>query len=33
PADAFRMLVESSQQTNLKLHQVAAWLVEHRRQA
>ncbi|MGV9365568.1 GAF and ANTAR domain-containing protein [Amycolatopsis sp. NPDC003731] len=33
PADAFRMLVESSQQTNLKLHQVAAWLVEHRRKA
>ncbi|WP_307793247.1 GAF and ANTAR domain-containing protein [Amycolatopsis sp. MtRt-6] len=28
---AFRMLVESSQNANLKLHQVAAWLVEHRR--
>ncbi|WP_410651435.1 GAF and ANTAR domain-containing protein [Amycolatopsis sp. cmx-4-54] len=28
---AFRMLVESSQSTNMKLHQVAAWLVEHRR--
>jgi AmiR/NasT family two-component response regulator len=30
PVEAFRMLVESSQQTNLKLHQVATWLVEHR---
>lgn len=30
---AFRMLVESSQHNNLKLHQVAAWLVEnHRKQ-
>ncbi len=28
---AFRMLVEASQDTNLKLHQVADWLVEHRR--
>ncbi|WP_410611840.1 GAF and ANTAR domain-containing protein [Amycolatopsis sp. lyj-109] len=32
PVAAFRMLVESSQHTNLKLHQVAAWLVEHRDQ-
>ncbi len=31
-AQAFRMLVESSQHTNMKLHQVAAWLVEHRRE-
>ncbi len=30
PMQAFRMLVESSQVTNMKLHQVAAWLVEHR---
>ncbi|MGW3962032.1 GAF and ANTAR domain-containing protein [Amycolatopsis sp. NPDC005003] len=28
---AFRMLVEGSQNANMKLHQVAAWLVEHRR--
>ncbi|KDN23922.1 GAF and ANTAR domain-containing protein [Amycolatopsis rifamycinica] len=28
---AFRMLVEGSQDANMKLHQVAAWLVEHRR--
>ncbi|MEU0530131.1 GAF and ANTAR domain-containing protein [Amycolatopsis tolypomycina] len=27
---AFRMLVESSQHSNMKLHQVAAWLVDHR---
>ncbi|MET8996251.1 GAF and ANTAR domain-containing protein [Amycolatopsis sp. NPDC004169] len=27
---AFRLLVESSQSTNMKLHQVAAWLVENR---
>jgi transcriptional regulator with GAF, ATPase, and Fis domain len=29
PVEAFQMLVESSQQTNTKLHQVATWLVEH----
>ncbi len=29
PVQAFRMLVDSSQTTNLKLHQVAAWLVEN----
>lgn len=28
---AFRMLVDSSQHTNMKLRQVAAWLVEHHR--
>ncbi|WP_353074042.1 ANTAR domain-containing protein [Amycolatopsis carbonis] len=28
---AFRMLGESSQTTNMKLHQVAVWLVDHRR--
>ncbi len=28
---AFRMLVDASQQGNMKLHQVADWLVEHRR--
>ncbi|WIX79254.1 GAF and ANTAR domain-containing protein [Amycolatopsis carbonis] len=28
---AFHMLVETSQNTNIKLHQVATWLVEHRR--
>ncbi|MBE8520580.1 GAF and ANTAR domain-containing protein [Amycolatopsis sp. H6(2020)] len=28
---AFRMLVESSQNANMKLHHVAAWLVDHRR--
>ncbi len=28
---AFRMLAEGSQNANMKLHQVAAWLVEHRR--
>ncbi|MFJ7217406.1 GAF and ANTAR domain-containing protein [Amycolatopsis sp. NPDC098790] len=31
PVHAFRMLVEASQHSNMKLHQVAAWLVEHRR--
>lgn len=30
PAQAFRMLVELSQTTNMKLHQVATWLTEHR---
>ncbi|MET0235678.1 MAG: GAF and ANTAR domain-containing protein [Kibdelosporangium sp.] len=29
---AFRMLVESSQTGNIKLHQVAGWLVEHHRE-
>ncbi|KJK40113.1 antitermination regulator [Lentzea aerocolonigenes] len=29
-AFAFRMLVEASQSTNVKLHQAAAWLVENR---
>ncbi|WIX76711.1 GAF and ANTAR domain-containing protein [Amycolatopsis carbonis] len=29
---AFRMLVESSQASNMKLHEVAAWLVDHRRE-
>lgn len=29
---AFRLLVESSQHANLKLHQAAAWLIEHRRE-
>jgi len=29
-ASAFRMLVETSQSTNLKLHQVATWLVANR---
>lgn len=33
PLQAFRMLVEASQTTNLKLHQIATWLTEHRRQA
>ncbi|MET7992860.1 ANTAR domain-containing protein [Amycolatopsis sp. NPDC005232] len=28
--EAFRLLVETSQTTNMKLHQIAAWLVEHR---
>lgn len=32
-AAAFRMLVEASQTANMKLHQVAAWLVETRGQA
>ncbi|SDG04771.1 GAF domain-containing protein [Lentzea fradiae] len=31
-AAAFRMLVEASQTANMKLHQVAAWLVETRGQ-
>ncbi|WP_103349860.1 ANTAR domain-containing protein [Amycolatopsis sp. CA-128772] len=31
PVQAFRMPVDSSQHANMKLHQVAAWLVEHRR--
>ncbi|WP_414941688.1 GAF and ANTAR domain-containing protein [Amycolatopsis sp. cmx-11-51] len=29
---AFRLLVESSQTTNIKLYEVAQWLVEHRRE-
>ncbi len=29
-ASAFRMLVEASQSTNVKLHQSASWLVENR---
>lgn len=29
-ASAFRMLVEASQSTNVKLHQAASWLVENR---
>ncbi len=29
PLRAFRMLVESSQAINMKLHRVAAWLVDH----
>ncbi len=29
PVRAFQMLVESSQAANMKLHQVAGWLVEH----
>ncbi|MYW94174.1 GAF and ANTAR domain-containing protein [Amycolatopsis rubida] len=28
---AFRVLVEASQNSNMKLHRVAAWLIEHRR--
>ncbi|WP_410651479.1 GAF and ANTAR domain-containing protein [Amycolatopsis sp. cmx-4-54] len=32
PVSAFQMLVESSQTTNMKLYQVAAWLVENRRE-
>ncbi|WP_410586272.1 GAF and ANTAR domain-containing protein [Amycolatopsis sp. lyj-23] len=32
PVGAFRMLVDASQQGNIKLHQVATWLVEHRRE-
>ncbi|ANZ43501.1 antitermination regulator [Lentzea guizhouensis] len=32
-ARAFRMLVEASQAANMKLHQVAAWLVDERTQA
>ncbi|WP_285741218.1 GAF and ANTAR domain-containing protein [Lentzea sp. NBRC 105346] len=32
-ARAFRMLVEASQKANMKLHQVAAWLAENRREA
>ncbi|MEV0074401.1 MULTISPECIES: ANTAR domain-containing protein [unclassified Amycolatopsis] len=28
---AFRMFVDASQHGNMKLHEVAAWLVEHRR--
>ncbi|MEV6905244.1 GAF and ANTAR domain-containing protein [Amycolatopsis sp. NPDC051372] len=32
PVQAFRLLVESSQASNLKLHDVAAWLVGHRRE-
>ncbi|MGK3208520.1 GAF and ANTAR domain-containing protein [Amycolatopsis sp. MEPSY49] len=32
PVEAFRLLVEYSQRTNTKLHEVAAWLVEHRRE-
>jgi GAF domain-containing protein len=30
PVQAFRMLVEASQHSNTKLHEVAVWLVEHR---
>ncbi|MEU0878127.1 GAF and ANTAR domain-containing protein [Lentzea sp. NPDC005914] len=30
-ASAFRMLVEASQSTNVKLHHAATWLVENRR--
>ncbi|WP_410665329.1 GAF and ANTAR domain-containing protein [Amycolatopsis sp. lyj-84] len=30
PVQAFRLLVEATQVTRLKLHQVATWLVEHR---
>ncbi len=29
PLQAFQLLVETSQTTNMKLHQVAFWLVEH----
>ncbi len=29
---AFRMLVETSQATNMKLHQIAAWLVDNHRE-
>ncbi|GAB3734364.1 GAF and ANTAR domain-containing protein [Amycolatopsis oliviviridis] len=29
PVEAFRLLVEASQAANLKLHQVATWLVDH----
>ncbi|WP_409494567.1 GAF and ANTAR domain-containing protein [Amycolatopsis sp. cmx-11-12] len=32
PVQAFRMLVESSQHTNMKLHKIAAWVVEHHRE-
>ncbi|MFC9252669.1 GAF and ANTAR domain-containing protein [Amycolatopsis thailandensis] len=32
PAEAFRLLVEASQAANLKLHAVAAWLVDHHRE-
>ncbi|SDP31431.1 GAF and ANTAR domain-containing protein [Lentzea jiangxiensis] len=32
-ASAFRMLVEASQSTNMKLQKVAAWLVENRAEA
>ncbi|WIX76812.1 ANTAR domain-containing protein [Amycolatopsis carbonis] len=28
---AFRVLVDASQHGNMTLHEVAAWLVEHRR--
>jgi hypothetical protein len=28
---AFRMLAEASQDTNMKVHQVASWLVASRR--
>ncbi|MFI5615601.1 GAF and ANTAR domain-containing protein [Amycolatopsis sp. NPDC051903] len=31
PARAFRLLVDASQHGNMKLHDVAGWLVEHRR--
>ncbi|WP_414938197.1 GAF and ANTAR domain-containing protein [Amycolatopsis sp. cmx-11-51] len=30
--EAFRLLIESSQATNIKLHQVAEWFVEHHRE-
>ncbi|MFD9701307.1 ANTAR domain-containing protein [Lentzea sp. NPDC059081] len=29
-ASAFRLLVDASQSANMKLHQVAAWLVQNR---
>ncbi|WP_410592792.1 GAF and ANTAR domain-containing protein [Amycolatopsis sp. lyj-23] len=32
PVQAFRLLVEASQTTNVKLRDVAAWLVEHHRE-
>ncbi|OXM61178.1 ANTAR domain-containing protein [Amycolatopsis vastitatis] len=31
PVQAFRMLVDASQHSNTKPHEVAVWLVEHRR--
>ncbi|MFK0247169.1 ANTAR domain-containing protein [Amycolatopsis azurea] len=30
PVQAFGMLIQASQHSNMKLHQVATWLVEHR---
>ncbi len=32
PLQAFRLLVESSQTTNMKLHHVASWIIEHYRE-